>query len=61
MLINEKYKIIKKGINPPFNGINAEKWPKILISKILYIFFNVKMFIPKYRYCICLYMKNTKT
>ena len=25
------------------------------------VFFKVKIFIPKYGYCICLYMKNTKS
>ena len=38
MLIYEKYKIIKKGFNPPFNGKNPKKWPKILISRNLNIF-----------------------
>ena len=42
MLIHEKYIIIKKGFNPPFMGINPEKWPKILISKELKYFLKIE-------------------
>ena len=45
MLIHEKYKNIqKKGFNPPYKGINPEKWPKIRISRIsrMVIFMNAQ-------------------
>ena len=50
--------------SPIFDELSSNRNPVENIKyilKIQFFFFNVKMLIPKYRYYICLYMKNTKS